>query len=136
MMWLLAFLAGLLSGVISGFGIGGGTLLLLYLTFFAGFSQRAAQGLNLLYFLPTALAAVLLHSKNRLVDWRRALPAAIFGMLVVYCLKNINFIAGSHGIPEAIGIAVTVLLHLWKRQMLLSIAGGTIVYMLLVQFLF
>ena len=66
----------------------------------------------------------------------RALPAAIFGMLVVYCLKNINFIAGSHGIPEAIGIAVTVLLHLWKRQMLLSIAGGTIVYMLLVQFLF
>lgn len=66
----------------------------------------------------------------------RALPAAIFGMLVVYCLKNINFIAGSHGIPEAIGIAVTVLLHLWKRQMLLSIAGGTIIYMLLVQFLF
>ena len=81
MMWLLAFLAGLLSGVISGFGIGGGTLLLLYLTFFAGFSQRAAQGLNLLYFLPTALAAVLLHSKNRLVDWRRALPAAIGGCL-------------------------------------------------------
>ncbi|MBQ6803018.1 MAG: branched-chain amino acid transporter permease [Clostridia bacterium] len=66
----------------------------------------------------------------------RALPAAIFGMLVVYCLKNVNFLAGSHGVPEAIGIAVTVLLHLWKRQMLLSIAGGTVCYMLLVQFLF
>ena len=65
----------------------------------------------------------------------RALPAAIFGMLVVYCLKNVNFLAGSHGVPEAIGIAVTVLLHLWKRQMLLSIAGGTVCYMLLVQFL-
>ena len=64
------------------------------------------------------------------------LPYAIMGMLVVYCLKNVNFLAGSHGVPEAIGIAVTVLLHLWKRQMLLSIAGGTVCYMLLVQFLF
>ena len=81
MIFLFAFLAGLLSGVISGFGIGGGTLLLLYLTFFAGYSQRAAQGLNLLYFLPTALAAVLLHSKNRLVAWRKALPAALGGCL-------------------------------------------------------
>lgn len=78
---LYALLAGLISGVISGFGIGGGTLLLLYLTFVAGYSQRAAQGLNLLYFLPTALAAVLLHSKNRLVEWRKALPAAICGCL-------------------------------------------------------
>ena len=81
MIWLFAFLAGFASGVISGFGIGGGTLLLLYLTFVAGYSQRAAQGLNLLYFLPTALAAVLVHQKNRLVDWRRALPAAIGGCL-------------------------------------------------------
>lgn len=81
MMWMLAFLAGLLSGVISGFGIGGGTLLLLYLTFFAGFSQRAAQGLNLLYFLPTALAAILLHSKNRLVDWHKAMPATVCGCI-------------------------------------------------------
>ena len=66
----------------------------------------------------------------------KALPAAIFGMLVVYCLKNVTLLSGSHGLPEFIGIAVTVGLHLWKRQMLLSIAGGTVCYMLLVQFLF
>ena len=66
----------------------------------------------------------------------KALPAAIFGMLVVYCLKNVSILAGSHGIPELIAIAVVVLLHLWKRQMLLSIAGGTVCYMLLVQFVF
>ena len=66
----------------------------------------------------------------------KALPAAIFGMLVVYCLKNVRILAGSHGIPELIAIAVVVLLHLWKRQMLLSIAGGTVCYMLLVQFVF
>ena len=66
----------------------------------------------------------------------KALPAAIFGMLVVYCLKNVSFVSGSHGIPEAIAIVVTVGLHLYKRQMLLSVAGGTICYMLLIQLVF
>lgn len=66
----------------------------------------------------------------------KALPSAIFGMLVVYCLKNVDVLSGSHGIPELIAIAVTVGLHLWRRQMLLSIAGGTLCYMLLVQLVF
>lgn len=66
----------------------------------------------------------------------KVLPGAIFGLLVVYCLKDVSIINYSHGIPEAIAIVVTVLLHLWKRQMLLSIAGGTVIYMLLVQLVF
>lgn len=66
----------------------------------------------------------------------KVLPAAVFGLLVVYCLKNVSLFAASHGIPELLGIAVVVGLHLWKRQMLLSIAGGTVCYMLLVQFVF
>ncbi len=66
----------------------------------------------------------------------RALPPAIFGMLVVYCLKNVSIVSGSHGLPELIAIAVTVGLHLWKRQTLLSIAGGTIAHMLLIQLVF
>ncbi|MBD5523286.1 MAG: branched-chain amino acid transporter AzlD [Lachnospiraceae bacterium] len=66
----------------------------------------------------------------------KVLPAAVFGLLVIYCLKNVSLFAGSHGIPEMIGIAVVVGLHLWKRQMLISIAGGTICYMLLVQLVF
>ena len=57
-------------------------------------------------------------------------------MLVIYCLKNVSFLSGNHGLPELIAIAVTVGLHLWKRQMLLSIAGGTICYMLLLRFVF
>lgn len=64
------------------------------------------------------------------------LPAAVFGLLIVYCLKNVSLFSGSHGLPELIAIAVVVGLHYWKRQMLLSIAGGTICYMLLVQFIF
>lgn len=64
------------------------------------------------------------------------LPSAVFGMLVVYCLKNVNILQGSHGLPEAISILVTGELHIWKRQMLLSIAAGTICYMLLIHFVF
>ena len=64
------------------------------------------------------------------------LPSAVFGMLVIYCLKNVSFIHGNHGIPELISIFVTGALHIWKRQTLISIAGGTICYMLLMQFVF
>lgn len=65
-----------------------------------------------------------------------ALPAAIFGMLVVYCLKDVNLLAASYGLPELISIIMVVALHLWKRQMLLSISSGTLCYMLLVQLVF
>lgn len=64
------------------------------------------------------------------------LPAAVFGLLVIYCLRNVSLVSGSHGIPELISIAVVIGMHLWKRQMLISIAGGTICYMLLVQLVF
>ena len=63
----------------------------------------------------------------------RVLPAAVFGLLIVYCLRNVNFFTGDHGLPEIISIGIVIALHLWKKQMLLSIAGGTICYMLLVQ---
>lgn len=66
----------------------------------------------------------------------KALPSAIFAMLVVYSLRNVDVFSASHGLPEALAIALTVALHLWKRQMLVSIAGGTVCYMLLVQFVF
>lgn len=63
------------------------------------------------------------------------LPSAVFGMLVIYCLKNVDLLHGTHGAPEFIAILATVLIHLWKRQMLLSIAGGTICYMALIHFI-
>ncbi len=63
----------------------------------------------------------------------KVLPSAVFSLLVIYCLKNVNIFTGNHGIPELLAIALVAVLHLWKRQMLLSIAGGTLFYMLLVQ---
>lgn len=66
----------------------------------------------------------------------RVLPAAIFGMLVVYCLKGVSVFEGSRGIPELIALLVTVGLHKLKHQTLLSVAGGTLCYVLLVQTIF
>ncbi len=66
----------------------------------------------------------------------KVLPCAIFGMLVIYCLKDVNVLRGNHGIPELIGIAVTAGLQKWQKKTLLSIAGGTAVYMILIQFVF
>ncbi len=66
----------------------------------------------------------------------KVLPSAVFGMLVIYCLKDVNITEFSSVIPQAISIAVVSALQLWKKQMLLSIAGGTVCYMLLVQFVF
>lgn len=77
-----SILSGLLCGVISGFGIGGGSLLMIYLTAIAAVEQRAAQGINLLYFLPTAAASLLLHAKNRFIKWTLVWPAALSGCLL------------------------------------------------------
>ena len=64
------------------------------------------------------------------------LPAAVFGMLVIYCLKDTAFLSKNYGAPELAGIFTTILLHIRMRQMLISIAGGTAVYMALIQFVF
>ncbi|MBQ1996000.1 MAG: branched-chain amino acid transporter permease [Clostridia bacterium] len=64
------------------------------------------------------------------------LPGAVFGLLIVFALKDVTILEGSHGLPELIAIAITALLHLWKKQMIISISGGTICYMLLVQLVF
>ena len=64
------------------------------------------------------------------------LPAAVMGLLVIYCFKDVSFVSGTHGIPELLATAVTVLLQVFVRNMLLTIAGGTIFYMYLVQYVF
>lgn len=83
----------------------------------------------------------LIFGKNRntppLISYLgQVLPYAIMGMLVVYCLKDVSLTATPFGIPELIGCAVVTLLHIRKRNTLLSIGAGTVCYMLLVQFIF
>ena len=81
MTWVIAFVAGAFTGVLSAFGIGGGSLLLIYLTAFAGVSQQAAQGINLVYFLPAAAAALPSHQKNGLLNKKVILPAVLAGLI-------------------------------------------------------
>ena len=74
--WLLPFVLGTATGILSAWGVGGGTLLLLCMTLFLGVEQTEAQGINLLYFLPTAVASLYQHRKNGYLD-RGVLRAAI-----------------------------------------------------------
>ncbi|MBP3381663.1 MAG: AzlD domain-containing protein [Clostridia bacterium] len=88
----------------------------------------------LLRFLPFAVF------KNRvpqpIMYLGKVLPFAIMAMLVVYCLKDTSFVTAPYGIPEALAVSAVVLLHKWKHHTLLSIIGGTAVYMVLVQVVF
>ena len=78
---LLSAAAGLVCGVLSGFGIGGGSLLMVWMTAVLSMEQQSAQSINLLYFLPTAAAALVLHAKNRQLEWRAIVPAALGGCI-------------------------------------------------------
>lgn len=83
--WLLPFLCGLGASVISAWGVGGGTLLLLVMTLFLGVDQRTAQGINLLFFLPTAVSALVCHAKGGYLDkptLKAAVPAAVAAALI------------------------------------------------------
>ncbi|MDR0974329.1 MAG: sulfite exporter TauE/SafE family protein [Ruminococcus sp.] len=79
MIW--SFIAAFVTGILASLGVGGGMLLIIYLTVFAGFDQLSAQGINLLYFLPIALLAVILHTKNKLINWKPLIPAILAGII-------------------------------------------------------
>ncbi|MBR6767587.1 MAG: branched-chain amino acid transporter permease [Clostridia bacterium] len=93
-------------------------------------------GTMLTRFLPFILFPAGRETPGYVKYLGRVLTPAALGLLVIYCLKDVSFLSGSHGIPELIAMAAVTLLHFWKRQVLLSIAGGTVVYMLLVQLVF
>ncbi len=81
MNWVLPFGVGAVTGVLSGFGVGGGTLLLVYLTAVAGMEQHLAQGINLLYFLPAAALALPNHWKNGYIEKKLLIPAISAGLV-------------------------------------------------------
>ena len=95
-----------------------------------------AIGTMITRFLPFLVFSSKRPTPKYVLYLGKVLPGAIFSMLVVYCLKNVSLFQYSYGLPELIAILLTVGLHLWKRQMLLSIAGGTVCYMLLIQMVF
>ncbi len=87
-------------------------------------------------FLPFLIFGSGKKTPDIIVYLGKVLPYAIMGMLVVYCFKDVAFTAFPYGIPEILGCVAVAVLHLWKRNTLLSIAVGTVFYMILVQFVF
>ena len=90
----------------------------------------------LLRFLPFLLFPEGKHAPRVITYLSGMLPSAVIGMLVVYCLKDVQPLAAPHGLPELIAVAAVAWSYVWKRNTLLSVLGGTVVYMLLVQVVF
>lgn len=78
---IVALLAGLFSGIIASMGMGGGAVLLIYLTVFASVEQLTAQGTNLIFFIPIGLLSVIIYAKKKQIDFKKTLPLALFGAL-------------------------------------------------------
>lgn len=76
------------------------------------------------------------HVPEAIIYLGKVLPFAIMGMLVVYCLKGMNLVSSNHGLPEIIAVLIVFLLHKWRHNTLLSIVGGTVSYMVLIQLIF
>lgn len=87
-------IVGLLAGIAASMGFGGGFILIIYMTAFAGVDQVTAQGVNLLFFLPAALVSLIIHQKNRLIEWRTLLylvPSGILGILAgTWVVSHVN----------------------------------------------
>lgn len=89
--WIIPFFCGLGASVVSAWGVGGGTLLLLVMTLFLGVDQRTAQGINLLFFLPTAASALVCHARGGYLDkptLKAAVPAAVTAALMGAWISN------------------------------------------------
>lgn len=95
-----------------------------------------AVGTMITRFLPFLLFPEGRKAPGYITYLGKALPGAVIAFLVIYCLKTISLPTYPYGLPEAVAVALTVALHLWKKQTLLSIAAGTVIYMFLVQRVF
>jgi uncharacterized membrane protein YfcA len=81
---MILFIIGLVSGIVSGMGIGGGTILIPALVIFIKPEQHVAQSINLLFFVPTAITALVIHIRNKSIDFKTSLPIMIFGLVGAY----------------------------------------------------
>jgi len=102
-------IAGLLAGIIGAMGLGGGGVLLIYLTVFAGIQQIEAQGINLIFFLPCAVTAIIIYSKKSLIKWRIVLPYAIFGILGTIIGSFLTDIIGGQTLQTVFGAGLLLL---------------------------
>ena len=109
MSWMWAVAASFLGAVISALGMGGGGILLIYLTVYLGMSQLEAQGINLVFFLPVAAVALCIHAKNKLICWRVVLPFVALGLPGVWLGVQIAQQVGSERLSKLFGYFLLII---------------------------
>ncbi len=100
---IAALLAGLFSGIIGSMGMGGGAVLIIYLTVFSGVEQLEAQGINLLFFIPIALLAVCIYAFKKQIKWKTVLPLSAGGVIGALCGIFLTGIIGADLIAKLFG---------------------------------
>lgn len=109
-----AAFAGIASGILGGMGMGGGGILILVLTLSGGYEQTLAQGINLIFFIPCAIVAVIIYSRRGLVKWKLAIPFAILGIMGALLGSYVSGIIDGRLLSKLFG---TLLLIIGIRQL-------------------
>lgn len=102
-------LIGLVSGIVSGTGMGGGTILIFLLTFFCGIDQHIAQATNLIFFIPTSIMAIIINFKNKNIDWKLGIILSIFGILGAILGANLSIHTNVNDLKKYFGIFLAVI---------------------------
>jgi len=113
MTWIWFGLAGLISGVIAGMGMGGGTLLIPILTIFLDIEQRLAQGINLIVFVPMSIVTLIIHCKNKLVDFKVGIPIMISGVIASVGASLLATILSNTILQKLFGVFL-LLVGIWQ----------------------
>ena len=106
---MITFFIGVISGIISGLGMGGGTILILLLVFFMNFDQHVAQATNLIFFIPTAIIACIVNFKQKVIDYKIGIKLIIFGIIGAVIGANLSFKINSQNLKKYFGIFLLVI---------------------------
>lgn len=98
-----------LSGFIASLGLGGGMVLIIYLTIFSGMAQLEAQGINLIFFIPIALISIILHTKSKLIIWKKIFPSIITGAILALLFSFIASMLGSEILSKIFSIFIIII---------------------------
>lgn len=98
-----------LSGFIASLGLGGGMVLIIYLAIFTGMGQLEAQGINLIFFIPIALISIILHTKSKLIIWKRIIPSIITGVIAALAFSFIASMLGSKILSKIFSVFIIII---------------------------
>ena len=87
---MIEFIIGILAGIVGGLGMGGGTILILLLTFILSIPQKIAQSANIIFFIPTSIAAIIVNLKNKNINLKKVIPIAFWGIIGAFIGASIS----------------------------------------------